>query len=109
VIAADNYGEAGAIDYYGPAMGLPHAICGCGSYWFFGPGTLPGEVLLAVGSEEADLRQAYGQVLPVGRLDFPWSVPEERNAPLYVATEPVTTLHALWPRLDPRLGEAPRP
>jgi hypothetical protein len=109
VIAADNYGEAGAIDYYGPAMGLPHAICACGSYWFFGPGTLPGEVLLAVGSEEADLRQAYGQVLPVGRLDFPWSVPEERNAPLYVATEPVTTLHALWPRLDPRLGEAPRP
>src|SRR5690606_32654025 len=32
VIAADNYGEAGAIDYYGAAMGLPHAICACGSY-----------------------------------------------------------------------------
>jgi 4-amino-4-deoxy-L-arabinose transferase and related glycosyltransferases of PMT family len=106
VIAADNYGEAGAIDYYGPAMGLPKAICACGSYWFFGPGALPGEALVNIGTDESDLRKLYGNVQPAGRIDFPWSVPEERDVPLYVATEPVMTLQALWPRLDPRLGES---
>jgi hypothetical protein len=30
-------------------------------------------------------------------------VPEERNAPLYVATEPVMTLQQLWPSEDPRV------
>lgn len=106
VIAADNYGEAGAIDYYGPSMGLPHAICGCGSYWFFGPGDLPGEVLVTLGTDEGDLRPFFGSVQPAGRIDFPWSVPEERNVPLYVATEPNTTLQAIWPRLDPRVQAA---
>ncbi|HET7620618.1 MAG TPA: glycosyltransferase family 39 protein [Gemmatimonadaceae bacterium] len=102
VIAAENYGEAGAIDYYGPALGLPHAICTCGTYWFFGPGRLPGEVLVSIGIDESDLRAFYGNVQPAGRIDLPWSVPEERNAPLYVATEPVMTLQQLWPREDPR-------
>jgi hypothetical protein len=106
VIAADNYGEAGAIDYYGPAMGLPKAICACGSYWFFGPGDLPGEVLVNIGTDESDLRKLYGSVQPAGRIDLPWSVPEERDVPLYVATEPVMTLQELWPRLDPRLEES---
>jgi hypothetical protein len=109
VIGAGNYGEAGAIDYYGPAMGLPHAICACGSYWFFGPGAQPGEVLLNIGTDESELRKLYRNVQPVGRIGFPWSVPEERNVPLYVATEPVMTLQAIWPRLDPRLeGSAGR-
>jgi len=103
VIAAENYGQAGAIDYYGPAMGLPHAICTCGTYWFFGPGTLPGEVLVTIGIDESDLRTLYGNVRPSGRIDLPWSVPEERDAPLYVATEPAMTLQQFWPREDPRV------
>ena len=102
VIAAENYGQAGAIDYYGPAIGLPHAICTCGTYWFFGPGTLPGEVLVTIGIDESDLRTLYGNVQPAGRIDLPWSVPEERDAPLNVATEPAMTLQQFWPREDPR-------
>lgn len=104
VIAAENYGQAGAIDYYGPAMGLPHAICTCGSYWFFGPGQLPGDIALTYGVDESDLRKVFRNVQPVGRVDLPWSVPYERNAPLYVGTEPVMTLQQLWELEDPRRG-----
>jgi 4-amino-4-deoxy-L-arabinose transferase-like glycosyltransferase len=32
-ILAMNYGEAGAIDFFGKDLGLPHAICGHNSYW----------------------------------------------------------------------------
>ena len=104
VIAADNYGEAGAIDYYGPALGLPRAICACGSYWFFGPGELPGELLVTIGIDEGDLRQLYGSVQQAGRIVDRWAVPEEQDLRLYVAREPKTTLQQLWPRLDPRLS-----
>lgn len=102
VIAATNYGEAGAIDYYGPAMGLPHAVCACGSYWFFGPGSKSGAVLVTIGVAAQDLRRLYRSVQPAGRLVDPWAVPEERDVPLFVATDPVATLQAVWPGLDPR-------
>ena len=36
-IFARNYGEAGAIDFYGPALGLPKAISGHLNYWYWGP------------------------------------------------------------------------
>jgi 4-amino-4-deoxy-L-arabinose transferase-like glycosyltransferase len=102
VIGATNYGEAGAIDYYGPSLGLPNAICGCGSYWFFGPGSKRGEVLVTIGVQEAQLRQLYHRVTPAGRVVDTLAVPEEQDAPLYVSTEPVRTLQDLWPALDPR-------
>ncbi len=36
-IIAGNYGEAGAIDLFGPNYGLPNAISGHQSHWFWGP------------------------------------------------------------------------
>ena len=35
-ILATNYGEAGAINLYGPAYGLPRAISGVNSFWYEG-------------------------------------------------------------------------
>src|SRR3546814_17285482 len=40
-IYANNYGEAGAINRYGPAYGLPTAISGINSYWARGYGDVP--------------------------------------------------------------------
>ncbi|MDX6677348.1 MAG: hypothetical protein QOE31_1400 [Solirubrobacteraceae bacterium] len=37
VILTQNYGEAGAIDRYGPALGLPHAYSGHNAYGDWGP------------------------------------------------------------------------
>ena len=108
VIGATNYGEAGAIDYYGHSLGLPNAICGCGTYWFFGPGTKPGTVLVTIGVAEAALRGFYGDVTPAGRLVDTLAVPEEQDVPLVVSTEPKTTLQALWPRFDPRCDSCSR-
>ena len=99
VIWGGNYGEAGAIDFYGPAYGLPPAVSDAGTYWFFGPGRRPGEVLIAIGEDPDDLRAVYASVRPVLRIDNPWWVREERRNTIYVAEGPKTTLQALWPRL----------
>jgi hypothetical protein len=48
-ILAGNYGEAGAIDLYGPSYGLPKAISGTNSYWLRGYGEPPPETLIVLG------------------------------------------------------------
>jgi 4-amino-4-deoxy-L-arabinose transferase-like glycosyltransferase len=48
-ILAGNYGEAGAINLYGPAYGLPAAISGVNSYWLRGYGDPPPQTLIVVG------------------------------------------------------------
>lgn len=99
VILAGNYGEAGAIDFYGPRHGLPPAVSPVGSYWYFGPGSKPGRVTLAIGIPPDDLRPHFAEVRVVDRFDHPWMVSEERGVPIVVATGPFRTLQEVWPSL----------
>ena len=45
-ILAGNYGEAGAIDFFGPRYGLPKAISGHQNYYYWGPRQYTGESLI---------------------------------------------------------------
>ncbi len=61
-ILAANYGEAGAIDFYGRRYGLPRAMCGTNS--FYDEGFDPNEpaVILAVGFDRTFLERFFGSV-----------------------------------------------
>jgi 4-amino-4-deoxy-L-arabinose transferase-like glycosyltransferase len=48
-ILAGNYGEAGALNLYGPQHSLPPAISGTNSFWWRGYGNPPPEVVIVVG------------------------------------------------------------
>jgi len=48
-ILAENYGEVGAINLYGPSHGLPRAISGENSSWERGYGDPPPQTLIIVG------------------------------------------------------------
>lgn len=102
VIATGNYGQAGAAEFYGREFGLPPVVTSAGSFWFFGPGERPGKVLIALGSDIADLQKGWASVRDVSRLKRPWSVAEERDLPIYVAREPRMTLQQIWPDLAGR-------
>lgn len=97
VILGSNYGEAGAIDFYGPRYGLGKAIAFVGSYWFWGPGERPGEVVIAVGYEEGDLDGYFGSVELARRVENGWGVPEQRNVRIEIGRGPHRTLQELWP------------
>ncbi|MGB8262215.1 MAG: glycosyltransferase family 39 protein [Terracidiphilus sp.] len=62
-ILAGNYGEAGAIDLYGPAYGLPQAIGGIDSYWEHGYGNPPAETLIVVGISREFLERHFESVV----------------------------------------------
>ena len=48
-VLAGNYGEAGALNLYGPQHSLPPAISGTNSFWWRGYGNPPPEVVIVVG------------------------------------------------------------
>jgi 4-amino-4-deoxy-L-arabinose transferase-like glycosyltransferase len=48
-ILTGNYGEAGAVNLFGPAYGLPEAISGVNSYWLRGYGDPPPQVVIVLG------------------------------------------------------------
>jgi 4-amino-4-deoxy-L-arabinose transferase-like glycosyltransferase len=102
VLVAGNYGEAGALDFFGPRYGLPAVVSPTGSFWFFGPGTKPGEVVVTIGAGREDLAPLFDSVDAAGRVTSPWSVAEERDLTIYVARGPHRTLQEVWPSLAGR-------
>jgi hypothetical protein len=102
VLLAGNYGEAGAIDLYGPRYGLPGAVSPVGTYWFFGPGPRRGDVLVTIGIPADSLSQLYEDVTQVAIAGHPFAVAEERNVPVLVARRPRRTLQEVWPELSGR-------
>ena len=102
VIVAGNYGEAGAIDLFGPRHGLPPAVSPAGSYWFFGPGGKPGAVVVTIGIGQDDLAPLFDSVAVAARAGHPWAVAEERELTILVARGPRRTLQEIWPTLAGR-------
>ncbi len=97
VIVAGSYGLAGAAEWYGKELGLPPVVCPVGSYWFFGPGTRPGVVALAIGVSREDVRSYYDSIEVAGHLTDPWAAYWEQDLTIFVARRPRTTLQAAWP------------
>ncbi len=97
VIGASNYGRAGALDYYGPTLGLPPAISTAGSYWFFGPGDRPGNVALVIEDTDRNLKRVWAEVRPVAHLHSSWSVREEQETNIFLCLRPRQPLQQLWP------------
>jgi hypothetical protein len=58
-ILAGNYGEAGAIERYGPADGLPHVYSGANNFWIWGPPPAADSAAIAVNVDPALLRRVF--------------------------------------------------
>lgn len=101
VIYGQNYGRAGAVDFFARKYDIPTSVSSAGTYWFFGPGELPGEVLISVGSDHADLDRYFASVEAAAQTTNPMGVPEERSVTIWVCRHPRNgmTLQQLWPQL----------
>jgi hypothetical protein len=58
-ILTTNYGEAGAVNLYGPQYGLPHAISGVNSFWEKGYGDPPPEVVIVLGMSHESVEKKF--------------------------------------------------
>jgi Dolichyl-phosphate-mannose-protein mannosyltransferase len=96
-ILAGNYGEAGAIDYYGPALGLPAALSGHNSYYDWGPRGYSGSCMIVFGERSGEYIKLFGDVRQAAVIHSAHAMPNERTIPVYLCRKPVAPLKELWP------------
>jgi hypothetical protein len=94
-----NFGEAAAVDVYGPALGGPPAISGHNNYFLWGPKGHDGSVVITVGGDPTQLSKFFRDITVVGKIDNPYAMPYETNLPIYMLREPREPLSLLWPNL----------
>lgn len=98
-IVGQNYGQAGAVDFFGPELGLPPAISPHNAYWMWGPRGCTGEVVIVIGDELSRLRELFESV-ELGKVhDCTDCMPYEDGRPIWIARRARRSLAQLWPAI----------
>lgn len=94
------YGQAGAVNHYGPELGIPRAISGHLTHWYWGPQGATGEVLIVMDDRRERLLELFESVELGGRVEHPYSMPYE-HFDVWVCRrmKDRRTLESLWPQL----------
>lgn len=105
VIFGRNYGQAGALEFYGRELQLPPVVSLAGSFFLFGPGTRPGRTLIILGVEKSEVEGVTCESLEeVARVKNRWGVTEEQDVPILVCRHPNMTLQEFWKKNSPHWG-----
>jgi 4-amino-4-deoxy-L-arabinose transferase-like glycosyltransferase len=98
-IFAQNYGQAGAIDFLGRRYGLPPALSGHQTYFLWGPRGYSGNCLIVVDDSRERLEGLFEHVEYIGKsADNPYAL--EREIPVFICRgAKFGSLAEVWPRL----------
>jgi 4-amino-4-deoxy-L-arabinose transferase-like glycosyltransferase len=97
-VFAQNYGQAGAVDFFGRRYGLPPALSGHQTYYLWGPRGYSGNCLIVIADRKEALERLFQRVELVGISDNPLAL--ERHIPVFVCRgAKFDSLARLWPRL----------
>jgi hypothetical protein len=95
-VYTQNYGEAGAIDFFGPALGIPRAISGHNSYWSWGWDGCSGDPILIVGGDRDDHLRAYASVEASGEFRCDECMPYENGLTIWIARGLLRPREEVW-------------
>ena len=96
-IYGQNYGQAGAIDLFGPKYRLPPALSGHQSYFLWGPRHYTGSSMIVMADRRERLEQLFTTVEKAGTVYHPYSMPYE-HFDVFYCTGLKTPLAELWPK-----------
>jgi Dolichyl-phosphate-mannose-protein mannosyltransferase len=102
VILTEDYSEAGAVDYWHSELGLPPAISGHNSYWWWGwRDARQDATTIAVGFPAGSLERFFGRCQPVAVLGGTGVLldPQEQGRPILVCRDQRLPWPRLWPQL----------
>lgn len=98
-IFCQDYGQAGAIDFFGKNYHLPNAICSHNNYWFWGPGSKKGGVVIVIGGNKEQLQQRFASVEVADTIRSEYVMPYENNLPLHVCRNIKTPIDEIWKQI----------
>jgi hypothetical protein len=98
-VFANDFGQGGAIDFYGPRLGLPKAIGGHLSYWYWGPRSYTGESLIVLGDRREVLETEFEDVRAMAEVGHEYAMRQEHFTVFLCRRPRGWTLQSIWPRL----------
>jgi hypothetical protein len=100
-IFTHNYGEAGAIAHYGPALGLPYPYSGHNGWALWGPPPNSDTTALLVGIDRQQAQNDFTGCRLSARINNRQDLDnQEQNTPILVCSGERRPLSALWPTLQ---------
>lgn len=96
VIFAGNYGEAGALEFFGPRLGLPPVICGHNNYWMWGAHGATGRVVIVMDDDGSGLSERYESVEHVATFEHPLVMPYENHLKIFVCRNRRAPIAPSW-------------
>ena len=101
MIVAHYYGEAGPIDLYGPALGLPQAVSPHLTYWYWAPARMDPQTVVMVGYTQAEASRYFGACRRFTTITNDAGVENDFTGdPVLVCTAPREPLWKAWPSLQ---------
>ena len=97
-ILTGNYGGASAIDEFGPKYGLPPAMSGHQTYFYWGTRGFTGHDLIVLEEDPEDIQAMCNSVQAVATHSHPWGMPYE-NRSIYFCRGLKRPLAQIWPSL----------
>ncbi len=95
-IFGQNYGQAGAIDFFGPKYGLPKAISGHQNYFLWGPRDYTGASMIVLDDQPEKLVRIFDHVEKVAHVEHPYSMPYQ-HFDVFYCSGMRKPLSELWP------------
>lgn len=98
-IFAQDYGQAGAIDFFDKSAGMPPALSGDRTYFLWGPRNYSGDCMIVLDDSEETLQRYWNHVEYVGTsAENPWAL--EQQIPVYICTgKKFASWRKFWPRV----------
>jgi hypothetical protein len=98
-IFAQDYGQAGAIDFLGPRYGLPRSLSGHQTWFLWGPRAYSGNCMIVLDDSRARLEELWQHVEYVGTsADNPYAL--EKQIDIFICRgAKFGALAKLWPEL----------
>lgn len=96
VIVSNNYGEAGALELYGPRYGLPRVYATHNSYHSWGPPPDSVRTFIGVMVSKRDLDRLFESVEQAGVQTCAFCTRPQQRIPIYVARRPRFLMSKAW-------------
>jgi hypothetical protein len=97
-IFGQNYGQAGAIDFFGAKLGLPNALSGHQSYYYWGSRDYTGECMIVMDDRPERLSELFDRYEKVATVYHHYSMPYQ-HFDVYLCHGLHQPLEKLWPQL----------
>ena len=101
MVLAHYYQEAAAIDFYGPALGLPHATSPHLSYWYWAPPRMDPTTVVMINFTLDEGNRLFADCRQVATVtNSQGIVTNNYGAPILICTNPRRPLWQAWPSLQ---------